>query len=228
MLFTSGYARWGALSGAPVRWHWSLLAGCALAGGLTLNPLAWLLYLGIVAAHEAANFVAVRQARLEVVGVDFQATGGKVRWRGDASPRTQVILAWSGVLAQLGVLIGAELVLVIAGGTVEPWLAEVERVSVELNAILIAVNLLPLPTFDGEVAWKAIHLLGGRPIPERRAFIIHLAEAVDPRTEASREAEVEVDAPGHAAARLLVEAELAALTKAHNDKADCDSSPTTS
>jgi len=218
MLFTSGYARWGALSGAPVRWHWSLLVGLALAGGLTLNPVAWLLYLGIVAAHEGAHFAAVRQARLEVVGVDFQATGGKVRWRGEASPRTQVILAWAGVLAQLGVLIAAELVLVIAGGAVAPWLVEVERVSIEMNAILIAVNLLPLPTFDGEVAWKAIYFLRGRRPPERRAFIIHLTEAVE---------EVHDD-PVRASLEAEVEAELAALAKAHNERAERDSSPTTS
>jgi hypothetical protein len=75
------------------------------AGGWGLSPLSWILFLGVVLAHEAGHRHSVRRAGLTIIGVDLQGLGGEVRWNGVATPREQVLIAWSGVLAQLGVLI---------------------------------------------------------------------------------------------------------------------------
>lgn len=211
-MFTSGYLRWGWWGEAPIRWHWSLPVAMMVAGDFALRPLSWLLYLGLVLAHEAGHHAVVRRAGRRVIGVDLQGLGGEVRWNGVASPRDQVLMAWGGVLSQLGVMLFAKVVLVIAGGVTEPWLAELERVCIEVNAIVIAINLLPLPTFDGEVAWKALTLLRGQRIPERRALVIELAER-----EGTHPREGEPDAER---VRAEVEAELAALTRAHNERAE--------
>src|SRR5512147_2619013 len=111
MMFTGGYGRFGSWGRAPLRWHWSLLLAMGLAGGMELRPLSWLLYFGLVLAHEAGHHAAVRGAGLRVIGVDLQGLGGEVRWNGAATPREQVMIAWSGVLAQLGVMLLAKLTL---------------------------------------------------------------------------------------------------------------------
>jgi len=208
-MFTAGYLRLGRWGAAPLRWHWSLLLGAAFAGQWEVRPLSWLLFLGIVLAHEAGHHVALVKNGLRVIGVDMQGLGGEVRWDGAASPNVQVQLAWSGVLAQLGVMLAAKLVLMIAGGPSEWWLAELEYVSITFNAILIGVNLLPLPTFDGEVAWKVLSLLRGRAIPERRTIVLHVVpnELTAPVVDVDR-------------VRAEVEAELAELTRAHNEQAE--------
>lgn len=209
-MFTAGYVRFGSWGSAPLRWHWSLPLGAAFAGQWELRPLSWLLFLGLVLAHEAGHHAAVTKHRLRVIGVDIQGLGGEVRWSGVATPKEQVLLAWSGVLAQLGVMLAAKLVLVIAGGASDPLLAELEYVSITFNAILIGINLLPIPTFDGEVAWKVLSLVRGKAIPERHTIVLHVVPGAD-------EPEPIVD---EARVRAEVEAELAELTRAHNEQAE--------
>jgi hypothetical protein len=96
-------------------------------------------------------------------------------------------------------------VLALAGGATQPWLAEVEHVSVTVNAVLIGLNLLPIPTFDGEVAWKVIALLRGKEIPERRAIVLRVVSG---------------EPPDEDRVRAEVEAELAELTRLHNEQAE--------
>ncbi len=208
MMFTAGYVRFGHWGAAPIRWHWSLPVAMAFAGQWELKPLSWLLCLGLVLAHLAGHQATVSRLGLRTVGVDLQGLGGEVRWNGVASPREQVLLAWSGVLAQAGVLLFAKLVLVISGGVSSQWLAELEYVSVTFNLVLIGLNLLPIPTFDGEVAWKVWTLIRGREIPERRSIVLHVV----PSTEPAPADEERV--------RREVEAELAELTRQHNEQAD--------
>ena len=74
---------------------------------------------------------------------------------------------------------------------------------------MVALNLLPLPTFDGEVAWKALTLLRGREIPARRAILLEVVEREE-RDEAQAAARVKAE----------VEAELAELTRTHNERAE--------
>lgn len=207
MLFTAGYGRLGRWGGAPLRWHWSLPLGMAFAGGWELEPLSWLLFLGLVLVHQAGHHLAVRRAGLSIIGVDLQGLGGEVRWHGAATPREQIIIAWSGVLAQLAFLVFAQVVLAIAGGVSTPWLAEVEHVCVTVNAVVMGLNLLPLPTFDGEVAWKVVALMLGRKIPQRRAIVLRVVPAEPPNEER---------------VRAEVEAELAEITRIHNEQADGD------
>ena len=70
-MFTAGYGRFGRWGAAPIRWHWSLPLGMALAGAFELRPLAWVLFLGLVLVHEAGHFVAVKRVGVTVVGVDL-------------------------------------------------------------------------------------------------------------------------------------------------------------
>lgn len=206
MLFTSGYWRRGHTHGVPIRWHWSLLVGLALAGAFGLAPLAWLLYLGLVQCHLMGHALAIRKARLTPVGVDIQGLGGKVRWRGHATAADEVRASWAGVLAQLVPLVIAKVIVAAYGGVTTPWLADLERVWVDMNAILIGVSLLPLPTFDGEVAWKVFAMARGVPVERRRVLVVEeKATVVAPQDPLAVAEEV---------AR-----EVRSLAQAHNDRA---------
>lgn len=208
MLFTSGYWRRGTFQGLPLRWHWSVLLGLGLASGFELAPFAWLFYLGLVQCHLMSHGLAVQQAGMAPVGIDIQGLGGKVRWRGHVPVLAEVRVGWAGVAGQLLPLILAKVILLAHGGATSSWLVDLERVCVEMNAVMIGINLLPLPTFDGESAWKILSLARGRPIERRRLVVLE----VDPEKPAGR-TEQALDV-AEAVAR-----EVETLARSHNDRA---------
>lgn len=214
MMFTAGYATFGRYRGLPIRWHWSLPVAIALFGGAAIAPMRWLLVVALVLVHEAGHHLMVRHYGLRPIGVDLQGLGGETRWTGQATPKQEIVIAWSGVLAQLAIFALAELgfaLYALGGGAVidGTWLADSRFMLREANILMVAVNLLPLPTFDGHVAWKLFALWRGDLEPQR-VIIIHL----DPsRVQAEHELDVQ-------RVQREVEAELEALTRAHNAKAE--------
>jgi hypothetical protein len=208
MVFTSGYWRRGTFQGLPLRWHWSVLAGLFIAGDFGLAPLAWLFYLGLIQCHLMAHGLAVKQGGMEPIGFDVQGLGGKTRWRGHAHVLSQVRAAWAGVAGQLVPMIIAKVILVAHGGATASWLVDLERVCIEMNAVMIGVSLLPLPTFDGEVAWKIVSLARGTPIEARRVVVMEL----DPSTPSGRTSQA-LDVAEEVAR------EVRSLARTHNDRA---------
>jgi len=224
MMFTAGYATFGHLRGLPLRWHWSLPVGLALVGELTLAPLRWGLFLMVLLVHALGHQLMIRRYGLTPIGIDLQGLGAEPRWRGQATPRQELALAWSGALAQLVLLCLAELgfALYAAGGGVLDGLdsgplVEVRWVLRDVNALLLVINLLPLPTFDGHVAWKLFAYVRGELEPQR-VMIIHLdppgldAQRPEARVHGEHDADVE-------RAQADVLAALDTLTRAHNAKA---------
>ncbi len=184
-----------------------MLVGLFAAGAFGVAPLSWLLYLGLVQCHLMAHGLAVRAGGMTPVGVDIQALGGKVRWRGHASVPAQIRASWAGVVGQLVPMVIAKVILVAHGGVTASWLDELERVAIHMNAVMLAINLMPLPTFDGEVAWKVIPWLRQRPVDSRRVVVMEVAPdgVAGPLDELAVANEV---------AR-----EVSALARAHNDRA---------
>jgi len=222
MMFTAGYLELGRYRGVPIRWHWSLpLAIVLFGGGFGLtdagpSPLRWVLVLALVLLHEAGHRAMIRHYRLTPIGVDMQGLGAETRWTGDATPRQEIAIAWGGILAQLVALAVVSLGFVIyeaAGGLVtEPWMVDVEFVYRDVNAVMIMINLLPLPTFDGDVAWKVFALWRGDLQP-RRMIVIQLASDDERSVDAERADRV----------RAEVDAEVQAITQAHNQRAEAES-----
>ncbi|MFO0748930.1 MAG: hypothetical protein U1F43_25180 [Myxococcota bacterium] len=216
MMFTAGYAELGKYRGVPIRWHWSLLVMLAVvgldvdpAGGYSLRPLCSLFTLALILVHEAGHHAMIRFHGFTPIGVDLQAFGGETRWRGEATPRQEVRMAWAGVFAQAVALAAVGLgfgVYQLTGGEVTAgWAQDLRFVYIDINLLMICVNLVPLPTFDGDVAWKVVALWRGNLQP-RRMILITLAR--------NDEAPVDVDK-----VRADVDAELAALAEAHNERA---------
>lgn len=208
MVFTSGYWRSGNFQGLPLRWHWSVLAGLFIAGNFGISPWSWLFYLGLVQCHLMAHGLAVRRAGMTPMGIDIQGLGGKVRWRGHAHSLAEVRVAWAGVAGQLLPMILAKLILVGHGGATASWLVELERVCISMNAVMIGISLLPLPTFDGEVAWKILALARGRPVAQRRLVVMEVA-ADSPKARTMQALEVAEE----------VAREVQSLARTHNDRA---------
>lgn len=214
MLFTSGYWRRGAFNGMPLRWHWSVLVGLALAGDFGFSPLSWLFYLGIVQFHLMSHGLAVRRGGMRPIGIDIQGLGGKVRWRGHVAVEPQVRAAWAGVVGQLVPMVLAKVILLAHGGPTASWLAELERVCIHMNAVMIGINLLPLPTFDGEVAWKVLKLARGRPVGARRVVVMEI-DPDGPKSETLVALDVAED----------IAREVQSLAHAHNERADVSATP---
>jgi hypothetical protein len=209
MLFTSGYWQRGEFERVPLRWHWTLLAGLAIASRWEFRPVAWLLYLGLVQVHLMAHGWSVRKAGQTPIGFDIQGLGGKVRWNGVATPAVQIRHAWVGVLAQSVLWAGAGIALAVHGPVpVDTWLEDLQFVWRDMNLVMVAVNLLPLPTFDGENAWRVFELSRGRDIPQRRMIIIEVAKA-DEKPPRAMARQVELD----------IAEQLADLARAHNARA---------
>jgi Zn-dependent protease len=92
-----------------------------------------------------------------VRALTLHAFGGECDWEGTATEREEAEIALAGPLAQL-VVLGLALV--------APRLPlDIRDVLVDRNALLIAVNLLPIGPFDGATA---IRLLRMRPRRSRR------------------------------------------------------------
>lgn len=205
-MFTFGYVQLGRWRGAPVRWHVSLPLGIALMSGLELAPWRWLFAFLLILLHQAGHAAMVRRHGLRVAAVDLQGVGGETRWRGDAGPITETAIAWGGVLAQLAAYVAARVALVVFGEPLDMWSADLVYVMTDANLIVIAVHLLPLPSFDGERAWRVLALRPGQMFDGEPAIRVPIdAAAVAPEDEAR--------------VRSEVEAELEAIARSHNERA---------
>lgn len=219
MMFTAGYATMGRYRGVPIRWHWSLVLSLVLFGGgfgvgdSDVSPLRWVFILALILLHEAGHHAMVRHYRLKPIGVDIQGLGAETRWVGDATPRQEIAIAWAGVFAQLVamavVIVGFGIYETFGGVLTAGWMVDVEYVYRDVNAVLILVNLIPLPTFDGDVAWKIFALWRGD-LHARRVIVIQVAGDEPIPVDPDR-------------VRAEVDAELEAITQAHNAKAEAQS-----
>jgi hypothetical protein len=147
-----GYLRVVRLWGAELRVHWSVLAAAALAGRLRFEPVIWIGLLAVILGHQLGHALAVAVAGGTLLGLDTTGVGGSCRWRGAGSLLERAWVAWGGMLMQ-AVLLGLALAFsdFLAAS---PTGSQLRFCFVELNLVLLAINLLPLPALDGALAWR--------------------------------------------------------------------------
>ena len=153
-LFSSGYFRIARYRGAPVRVHWTTPIGLVFFSGLSFNPLVWASLFMIMLAHELGHALLARRCRLDVLSIDITAIGGTCRLAGDPTRREVAVVAWGGVLAQAALLVGALLLRAAVHFMTSGLLDGVFDTLITTNAILIAINLLPIKPLDGADAWR--------------------------------------------------------------------------
>ena len=142
--------------GVAIRAHWSLPLGLfffSFGGGLVAAAGVMLLVL----IHELGHAVVVVRLGYRVRALTLHAFGGECDWEGTPTEREEAEIALAGPFAQL-VVLGLALV-----APRLPW--DIRDVLVGRNALLIALNLLPIGPFDGATA---IGLLRMRPRRTRR------------------------------------------------------------
>jgi hypothetical protein len=168
LAFEHGYLEVGRLRGAPIRLHWSIPIGAVVLGRFQFVPWFWASFLVLVLIHEAGHAAFVWGARARVVAIEAHGAGGLCHWDGEVSEIWRALIAWGGVFAQAVVLIAAYAVLFVAGQPTTAMGAGIERAFTEGNLWLIAVNLIPIPGFDGASAWPLFPALARRWRERRR------------------------------------------------------------
>jgi stage IV sporulation protein FB len=133
--------------GIPIRLHWSVPLGILVLGGAELVPAFWLGMFVLVLLHEAGHAVLARRYGLAIVSIDVHGFGGACVLAGDPTRREAAIIAWGGVIAQ-----AALFVLAVVWGPILP--ADLRDAWTRANLLILALNLLPIPPFDGAEAWS--------------------------------------------------------------------------
>ncbi|MDI3288474.1 hypothetical protein [Polyangium sp. 15x6] len=152
MRVRDGYLVIGHFGRAPIRIHWTMPLGAFVLCGLRFAPGAWLGFLILVLVHELGHALLARAVGGYVASVDVHAVGGSCEWGGDVTMKQRAIVAWGGVLAQLAVLLTAPVwsSVLPSGG----FFGEITTALTTTNLMLIALNLIPAPPFDGAEAWR--------------------------------------------------------------------------
>lgn len=157
-------SRWalkvGSWKNVPIYVHASTPIGLLIYAGV--SPSAWAAFVGVILLHELGHAAVVRAVGGRATEVMIHGFGGYCRWLGDVTPLGRAAIACGGVAAQL-VLLFAALAFEKLG--VVPWDFRVSDFWYRLttgNALLIALNLLPISPLDGAEAWRFPLLLGER------------------------------------------------------------------
>jgi Zn-dependent protease len=153
-LFASGYFRVGRYRRAPVRVHWTTPIGLLVFSGFSVNPVVWASLFTILFVHELGHAFLARRHGLRLLSIDITAIGGACRLEGDPTLSEAAIVAWGGVIAQGGLLIGALLVRAVLHLALSDLLDGLFDTLITTNLILIVLNLLPFEPLDGGTAWR--------------------------------------------------------------------------
>lgn len=140
----------------PLHLHWSLLLGALLFCTLEPRPLLLLGYAAVLLVHVAGHAAALPGTRVGVTAVMLHGLGGELLGQGETTPLRRSMIASSGVLAQLTLLVAALMV------TLPP---ELHDAFVRRNGIMLLLNLIPMKPLDGAQAWRVF--------PRLRAALRH-------------------------------------------------------
>jgi stage IV sporulation protein FB len=180
-MLQAGYFRVGRLAAVVLRLHWSLPVGALLFGSLRLEPILWLVYLGVVTLHVLGHALFVKALGFEVVGADLTGFGGQCRFRGSADALEHAIIAWGGILAQSVLLIIALSIVLVFGHATSHAGALVEQGCIQVNLWIIALNALPFAPLDGARAWRLFAELDTRGWTLSRLLMHPLSRWADQR-----------------------------------------------
>ncbi len=155
-MFESGFLTLTRFRGTPLRLHWTLPLGALVFTGMRFEPVAWLVFAGLVLAHEFGHALLVWRFRHRVLSIDVTGFGGLCRWSGAATTTERGAIAWGGVLAQAALLVLAVGARFFFGPPTTYATAVAYSVLTSTNLTLIALNLIPLPPLDGAEAWPLV------------------------------------------------------------------------
>ncbi len=149
-----GFFRIGRFGNAPVRIHWSAPIGAFFFSGIGFYPGAWAAFILLILVHELGHALMVRAFGLHVVSIDVHGLGGVCQHIGTTTPIGRSLIAWGGVFGQAVILAIALILKLVLPPIGNVYLAQAMSTFIGTNLWLMAVNLVPIPGFDGAEAWK--------------------------------------------------------------------------
>lgn len=188
-------ARW---KGVPILLHWSVLLGLVWFGLRYQRVVPTLLtfsgFFALLFVHELGHAIAARSRKVHVFGIRLYLLHGVCSHARPYRERDDVFIAWGGVLAQGVVLVLALLakpILATAFPTAELVLAPLFRVLITGNALMIAINLLPVAPLDGHKAWRLLRPLRNMLSSRLRHAITSLKRVPDARKRRAKRKDAE-------------------------------------
>ena len=150
--------------------HWTvfLIAGIILAGVLhhpILSIVGLVSYVSVILVHEIGHLVAAQRLGCNVYAIKLYPFFGITTFQTPWSRFDHCVIAWSGVIAQAIIAVPLVLWVSVFGYTRLEAINAIFAILGYFSLGIVIVNLLPIPPFDGAIAWGLLTALR-----ERRAL----------------------------------------------------------
>jgi hypothetical protein len=152
----NGYFTLSHWRGLLIRMHWSVPVGALIVSRFEFAPVLWLGFVLLIFIHEVGHILTVRWSGATVSSVDLDGLGGSCTWTGEVTSIQRALIAWSGVFAQMVLLLATYSYAAALGPPNSPSGMELYRVFTYSNLWMAAFNLIPLRPLDGAEAWPLI------------------------------------------------------------------------
>jgi len=144
--------------------HWTVFAAVAALALLGLgNPLHALIaivsYLAVIVMHELGHAFVAHRLGCGVDEIGVTMLHGWCRCEAPEYEWEEVLIAWGGVAAQFLIAVPVLIVALILGDRDWGYFTLVIVFLGYLNLVVAAINLMPGPGTDGNVAWRIVPLL---------------------------------------------------------------------
>lgn len=146
------------INGVPVYAHWSvLLVWAVILLGALEKPAetltAWSTYFGVLLIHECGHMIVAQRMGYEVSSIVLYPIHGRACLQQPWSRYDHAVIAWGGVLAQA--LVGVPLVAWASLIGFTRWVPVNVAIGIlgYFSLMIAAFNLIPIPQFDGAIAW---------------------------------------------------------------------------
>lgn len=158
---SASFARLLRIKGVDVNVHWSVFV---IAGIMLLNAgrqpvitlVAVVCYMGLLLLHETGHLIAAQRRGSRVLEIRLYPILGKCMFETPWSRFDHCIIAWGGVLAQFVVAVPLVLLSDFFGPTRFQAINTVVGILGWYSIFVAIFNLLPIPRFDGSIAWYII------------------------------------------------------------------------
>lgn len=165
--------------GVPVVLHWTVLLGLPWLyfrhRDVVEMIIAFLAFFLLLLVHELGHAAVALWRKVPVLEIRLLFLHGFCRHEEPDRQSDAVWIAWGGVAAQAVLLVvayGAMRLLMSLAFEFYLPLEPLFRIFTLTNAFIIVFNLVPLPSFDGATAWRALPMLWARlPKPDARRWL---------------------------------------------------------
>lgn len=161
----SAFWKFGKWKRIPFYFHWTVLLWLPwywwVRGSLLWAAVTLVAYLALLLAHELGHAIVARSQHVKVYTIRLYALHGQCEHEEPYYERSDLFIAWGGVLAQLCVLALALALKYSLRSLYPAWeqfLAPILFVFIDVNIVIGAVNLIPVAPLDGHKAWRALPL----------------------------------------------------------------------